>query len=79
MTRDVDEADGRVPEVEVRETEVDRDPAQLLFLQSVRVDPGQRAHERALAVVDVSGGSRNYMVHGELFPGAASAVPTCSG
>ena len=42
-------------DLEVREPEVDGDPALLLFLQPVGIDAGQRAHERALAVIDVAG------------------------
>ncbi len=42
---------------DVREAEIDCDPARFLFLQAVRVGAGQSAHECALAVIDVSGGS----------------------
>ena len=41
----------------VREAEVDRDPPLLLLLEAVGVGAGERAHERALAVVDVAGGT----------------------
>ena len=40
----------------MREAEVDRDAAFLLFRQSVRIGSGERAHQRALAVVDVARG-----------------------
>ena len=52
----VDEAeDAAVRGRQVGEAEIDRDPARLLFLQPIRVDAGERAHERRLAVIDVSG------------------------
>ena len=56
VTRDVDEGDpAAVGQVERRISEVDRDPALLLFGQAVRVLPGQRPDEPGLAVVDVAG------------------------
>ena len=36
-----------------REAEIDRDAARLLLFQAIRIGPGQRAHERALAVIDM--------------------------
>ena len=45
----------------VREAEVDGDAALLLFLQPVGLDAGERAHERALPVIDVSGGPDDQM------------------
>ncbi len=47
---------------ERRETELDRDPARLLLGQPVAVDPGQRAHERGLAVIDVPRGAKDERV-----------------
>ena len=41
------------PDLDMGEPEIDRDAARLLFLQPIGIDPGQRAHQRALAVVDV--------------------------
>ncbi len=38
---------------QLREAELDADAARLLLLEPVGVDPGQRLHERRLAVVDV--------------------------
>ena len=56
VARHVDErSDQRFVELRVGEAEVDRDAALFLFLQPVRVGAGERAHERALAVVDVPG------------------------
>ena len=58
VARHVDDADPHAAaELERREAEVDRDAALLLLGQPVGVDPGQRAHERGLAVVDVAGGA----------------------
>ena len=50
-------------QVHVREAEVNRDAAPLLLLQTVRIDPGQRFHQRSLAVVDVSRRSYNDGFH----------------
>ena len=41
-------------ELDVGEAEVDRDPAGLLFREPIGVGAGERAHQRALAVVDVA-------------------------
>jgi hypothetical protein len=55
---DVDERrDRAVPEVEVREPEIDGDPALLFLLQPIGVGAGEGADERALPVVDVAGGA----------------------
>ena len=44
-------------QVHVREAEVNGDAAPLLLRKPVSVDPGQRLHQRRLAVVDVPRGS----------------------
>ena len=41
------------PIVGMREPEIDRDAARLLFFQPIRIDAGQRLDERALPVIDV--------------------------
>ncbi|MBK8232723.1 MAG: hypothetical protein IPK72_19605 [Candidatus Eisenbacteria bacterium] len=41
------------------EAKLDRDPALLLFLEAVGVDPRQHLDEEGLAVVDVSGGAED--------------------
>ncbi len=57
MTRHVDEADrGTARQHRVGEAEVDRQPTPSLLLEPVRVDPGQRQHQRRLAVIDVTCG-----------------------
>jgi hypothetical protein len=48
----------------MREAQVDRDAALLLFLQAIRVRSGERADERRLAVVDVPGGPDDDRHHG---------------
>ncbi len=53
-----DLAAGRQPDM--REPEVDRHAALLFFRQTVRVDPGQRADQRGLAVIDMSGQSDDH-------------------
>ena len=40
----------------MREAEVDRDPAQLLFRQTIRIGAGQGFDQRALSMIDVAGG-----------------------
>ena len=47
----------------VREAELDRDAARLLFLQAIGIDAGQRLDQRALAVIDVAGGADDDVSH----------------
>src|SRR5260370_28024003 len=62
MARDVDHARARpVPEGEIREPQVDRDAALLLFLETVGILPGERLDQRGLAMVDMAGGADNRM------------------
>ena len=60
--------DDAFPELGVGEAEVDRDPALLLLLQAVGVGAGERAHEGALAVVDVAGGPDDEGAQGRVSP-----------
>jgi hypothetical protein len=55
MTGNVDEADAQVTELEICETEVDGDAASLLFRQPIRIATGQRPHQSALSMIDVTG------------------------
>ena len=55
MAGNVDERDVDVADHRVREAEIDRDAAGLLFLQAIGIGPGERLLERALPVVDVAG------------------------
>ena len=55
---------GAVGQRQVREPELDRDPAPLLLAETVGVDPGERAHERGLAVIDVPGRADEEAIHG---------------
>ena len=48
--------------VQVGEAEVDRDPAQLLFRQTIRIGAGQRFDQRALAMIDMAGGGDECIV-----------------
>src|SRR5579875_3455524 len=52
-----------IVEPQVREPEIERHPAQLLFAPAVRIGSGQRSHESRLTVIDVSGRAED--VHGE--------------
>ena len=56
-----------VAQIEVGEAQVDRDAALLLLLQPVRIDAGERPHQRALAVVDVPGGADDQRPHARRF------------
>src|SRR4051812_8572549 len=55
MTRNVDKGEVHVLGLQVREPEIDRDPALLLLLEPVRIRAGECADESALPVVDVPG------------------------
>ena len=69
---DVDEGGDEAGEkLGVGEAEVDRDAPLLLLLQAVGVGPGQRAHERALAVVDVAGRADDQRAQDGRPPGAS--------
>ena len=79
VARHVDEVDHPpVVERQVRIPDVDRHPAPPLLGQPVRVDAGERAQERRLAVVDVpgraddeaGGGSRGVLSHRRRRPGS---------
>src|SRR5216683_2371373 len=62
MARDVDHARARpVPEREIREPEVDRNAALLLFLETVGILISERLDQRGLAMVDMTGGADNRM------------------
>ena len=61
---DVDERDVDAVDDLVGEAEVDGDAAGLLFLQPIGIGAGQRQDQRALAVIDVSGGADDYRSHG---------------
>ncbi|HET6157046.1 MAG TPA: hypothetical protein VFE34_01760 [Dongiaceae bacterium] len=61
VARHVDETDdGAVRTRPIGEAEIERDTARFLFRQPVGVDPGERSHQRRLAVIDVAGGSDNH-------------------
>ena len=57
-----------VPQLAVGEAEVDRDAALLLLLQPVGIGAGERAHERALPVVDVAGRPDDEGAQGRVSP-----------
>ena len=55
VPRYVDEAENEViGHGKIGKSQVDGDPAQLLFLESIGIDPGQRLDEGRLAVVDMT-------------------------
>jgi len=53
MPWDVDKADF----AQVSEPQIDRNAAALFFFQAIGIYPGERAHQRSLTVIDVSGGA----------------------
>jgi hypothetical protein len=63
MTGNVDDAENdgggcvaRIAQLEMRETEVDRDAARLFLGEAVGIGAGERFDQRAFAVVNVAGG-----------------------
>ena len=61
VARHVDETEHRpVRRRQVGEAEIDGDAALLLLLPAVGIDAGQRAHQRRLAVIDVTGGADDH-------------------
>ena len=75
---DVDEAEHviRIERV-VREPEVDGEPPLLLLGEAIGVDPGERAHQRGLAVVDVTGGCDDHGASGR--PGCGRTLASSPG
>src|SRR5205807_218178 len=66
--------------VAVRKSQVDGDPARLFLRQAIGVDACQGAHQRALAVVHVTGRGKNVWNHTHLHrqPSAdRTAASTC--
>src|SRR5262249_1876314 len=63
MPRHIDEADNLAARPRpIRKAKVDGDAARLLLLQPVGVDAGQSAHQRGLAMVDMSCGANDHSV-----------------
>ncbi len=61
VARHIDEADGlAVGPRPVGEAQIDGDAARLLLLEPVGVDPGEPAHQRRLAVIDMAGGTDDH-------------------
>src|SRR5437667_8166998 len=60
VPRHVHKAYAHVAEIQIGKAYVDGDPAPLLFRQTVGIDAGQRAHQRRLAVIDVTRGANDY-------------------
>ena len=64
VARNIDHRDAATLELEPREAELGRDPARLLDRQPIGVGPGERAHERRLAVIDVPGRAEHDRIAG---------------
>jgi hypothetical protein len=54
VTGNVDETDTEIIELEIGEAEIDGDTASFLFRQAVRIRARERAHHRALSVLDMA-------------------------
>jgi len=63
VTGDIDETDSDLAQIEIGKSNIDRDAAALLFRQTISVDAGEGAHQRGLAVIDVSGRANNDRFH----------------
>ena len=68
MTGHIDEAQPQVLsrrcfQIEVGEANVDGDPAPFFFFQAIGIGAGQRAHQRALSVVNVARGPHDDGLH----------------
>jgi hypothetical protein len=57
VTRHVNEREMDIAQGLVSEAEIDRDAAGLFFLEPIRIGAGQRLDQRALAMIDVTGGA----------------------
>jgi hypothetical protein len=51
----VDETDFEIVELEIRETEIDRNATTLFFGKAIRICPCKSAYERAFSVIYVAG------------------------
>src|SRR5437588_9554367 len=61
MPRHIDKAElGAVGQAGIGKAQIDRQPAALFLGQPVGIDPGQGAHQRGLAVVDMAGGREDH-------------------
>jgi hypothetical protein len=64
MSGDIDNTDASATgKVKVREPQIDGHPATLLFFEPIRVNAGQRLHERTLPVIDVARRPNHEMPH----------------
>ena len=73
---DVDEAEAQGGgELEVGEAEVDGDAAALFLFEAVGVDAGEGFDERGLAVIDVSGGADDDVLHAACYSLKVLALP----
>jgi hypothetical protein len=55
MAGNVNEPDPEIAELEIRETEIDRNAATLFFGKAIRICPCESAYERAFPVIYVAG------------------------
>ncbi len=61
VPRHVDKPElGAVGQRRIGKAEIDRQPASLLLRQAIGVDPGQRLHQRGLAVIDMASGREDH-------------------
>jgi hypothetical protein len=66
VTRNVNKAELKVPDDEIRKPDVDGYAALFFFFEAIGVDAGERFDQRGLAMVDVPGGSDDDVLHEKL-------------
>jgi hypothetical protein len=60
VPRYIYESDAQIrSQVQVRETEIDRNAAPLFFFQAIGIDARERSDERSFSVIDVASGAGN--------------------
>lgn len=63
VPRNVDKANAHISQIEISEPNVDGDATPLFFRQPIGVNPGKRAHQGRLAVIDMTCCADNYRFH----------------
>ena len=66
VSGNVDESECGIPAGEISESDVDRNPAFLLFLESIRIDAGKGLDQRGLSMIHVAGRAYDDSFHSAL-------------
>jgi len=59
VSRNIDEAKANIPDLKLRNADVERYPASLFLGKAVSIGSGERPDKSSLSVIDVSGGADN--------------------